>query len=121
MLAAAAVVHLTINLLASSEVPPKDSNWHGSLSGRYDTTSKVLQWKVKYADLTGPARMAHFHGPAPIGKDAPIVIPIETNKLPSPITGSQTLTDAQASQLLDGQWYFNVHMQKIWAARFEGR
>ena len=111
-LAFADTVNLKADLKASSEVPPKDSQGHGNLDGTYDTSSKLLSWKVTYADLTGPASMAHFHGPAPAGKNAGVVIPIDASKLPSPIEGSATLTDAQAKDLPAGNWYFNVHTAK---------
>jgi hypothetical protein len=111
-LAVADTLNLKADLLASTEVPPKTSDGHGELTGSYDTSSKVLQWKVTYADLTGPASMAHFHGPAPAGKNAGVVIPIPMDKLASPIEGQATLTAAQESDLLAGNWYFNVHTAK---------
>jgi hypothetical protein len=111
-LALADTLNLQADLLASAEVPPKTSQGHGQLTGTYDTSSKLLQWKVTYADLTGPASMAHFHGPAPAGKNAGVMIPIDASKLPSPIQGSATLTDAQEKDLLAGNWYFNVHTAK---------
>jgi hypothetical protein len=111
-LAFANTVALNADLTASAEVPPKDSQGHGRLLGTYDTSSKLLQWQVTYGDLTGPASMAHFHGPAPAGKNAGVVIPIDVKNLPSPIQGSATLTDAQEKDLLAGNWYFNVHTAK---------
>ena len=105
-------INLKANLLASTEVPPKDSQGHGELDANFDTSTKLLQWTVTYADLTGPASMAHFHGPAPVGKNSGVVIPIDPSKLSTPITGSATLTDAQAKDLLAGNWYFNVHTAK---------
>ena len=53
--------------------------------------------------------MAHFHGPAPVGKNADVQVGIPKDKRPSPIEGEKTLTDAQASDLMNGKWYFNVH------------
>jgi hypothetical protein len=71
----------------------------------------MLTWTVTYEGLTGPATAAHFHGPAAAGANAPPVVPIKGN-LASPITGSATLTDAQAADLSAGNWYFNVHTAK---------
>jgi hypothetical protein len=55
--------------------------------------------------------MAHFHGPAEVGKNAPVVIFISTKGAPftSPFSGSATLTDAQAADLMAGMWYANIH------------
>ncbi len=105
----AKTVDVKADLLPSTEVPPKTSNGHGELEGTYDTSSKTLQWKVTYADLTGPASAAHFHGPAPAGQNAGVLIPIAKDDLPSPIQGKATLTDEQESDLMTGKMYFNVH------------
>ena len=67
-----------------------------------------MAWTVNYSGLTGPATGAHFHGPAAISENAGVVVPL-TGSLASPITGSATLTDAQAADLMAGKWYFNVH------------
>lgn len=112
LLAFADTVNLQADLKASAEVPPKASDGHGQLTATYDTSSKDLHWHVVYADLTGPATMAHFHGPAPVGKNAGVVVPIAANDLPSPIDGHATLTEAQEKDLLAGNWYFNVHTAK---------
>jgi CHRD domain len=108
----AKTVDLKADLLASTEVPPKDSKGHGELKGTYDTSSKTLKWKVTYSDLTGPASAAHFHGPAPVGQNAGVVIPIPKDGLASPIEGKATLTDQQETDLMAGNWYFNVHTEK---------
>src|SRR5471032_2877564 len=52
-------VALQANLQPSSEVPPRVSKGHGVLKASFDTTTKTLQWTVTYADLSGPATMAH--------------------------------------------------------------
>lgn len=104
-------IALTAKLTPSAEVPPNDSKAGGSLSGTFDTDTKQLTWTVTYEGLTGPATMAHFHGPAPVGQNAGIVIKIPTAALPSPIKGTATLTEQQAGDLMAGTWYFNVHTQ----------
>jgi hypothetical protein len=105
-------VALQANLQPSSEVPPRVSKGHGQLKATFDTTTKALQWTVTYADLSGPATMAHFHGPAPVGQNAKVQVPIDKNALPSPITGQATLTEEQANELMAGQYYFNIHTEK---------
>ena len=95
-------------LAASAEVPPNTSPGTGILSGTYDTATKTLTYIVTYSGLTGPASMAHFHGPAPAGKNAPVEIPLQGD-LASPLKGTVTLTEEQAKNLLDGETYFNIH------------
>src|SRR5450756_2052938 len=59
------------------------------------------------ASLTGPATAAHFHGPAPEGKNAGVMVPISPNG--PAFEGSATLNDAQAKALVDGDMYVNIH------------
>ena len=100
-------------LSPTDEVPPNNSNGKGDATVTYDTVSKKLSWKVDYSGLTGPATMAHFHGPAGPGKNAPVVVPIFTSAAAakSPAEGSATLNDDQAKQLTAGEWYVNVHTE----------
>ena len=107
--AAAEMVQYKAMIMPSSEVPPvADSKGMGQLAATYDTTTKMLSYGVTYSGLTGPAAAAHFHGPAPVGKNAPVAIPI-TGDLASPIKGMVTLTDDQAKALAAGEMYFNIH------------
>lgn len=92
---------------AKSEVPANDSKGSGSADITYDTASKKLSWKMTYSGLTGPATMAHFHGPAEAGKNAAVAVPI--TPATSPSEGSATLTEAQAADLMAGKYYVNVH------------
>ncbi|MCG1043397.1 CHRD domain-containing protein [Mycetohabitans sp. B8] len=108
-LAYADTVTFKADLQPSSEVPPKTSRGHGTLDATYDTSSRTLQWTAAYADLSAPVSAAHFHGPAPVGQNAGIQVPIDKNALASPIHGHATLNDDQAGELLAGKWYFNVH------------
>jgi CHRD domain len=80
----------------------------GDVQAQYDTASKKLTWTINYSGLTGPATAAHFHGPAPVGTAAGVMVPI-TGSLDSPIKGSATLTEDQAKALTGGMMYFNIH------------
>jgi hypothetical protein len=95
------------SLSGKSEVPPNATAGTGSVTATYDDASKKLTWKGTYSGLTGPATAAHFHGPAPEGKNADVLVPISPNG-PS-FEGSATLNDAQAKALMDGDMYVNVH------------
>lgn len=60
-----------------------------------------------HAGLTGPALGAHFHGPGEAGKNAGIALPFKM--VHSPIQGTATLTENQATDLRAGMWYANIH------------
>jgi hypothetical protein len=104
----AETINYNVALKAGNEVPPNASTATGTLTATYDTATKKLDYTANYTGLTGPATMAHFHGPAEPGKNAPVVVPV-VGSVASPIKGSATLTDAQAADLMAGKWYFNVH------------
>jgi hypothetical protein len=95
------------DLTGPGEVPPTTSTGTGSIEATYDTETKMLTWSGSYSGLTGPEIAAHFHGPAPMGKNAPVLVPVDAKA--SPFKGSATLTDEQAKAFADGLVYFNVH------------
>lgn len=101
------LVPVKAQLDAKQEVPPNGSPATGMLEGNFNKATSLLTWKVTYQGLSGPASMAHFHGPAPMGQNAGIVVPFANAR--SPIEGSATLTPAQAADLMAGKWYVNVH------------
>src|SRR5665213_119474 len=103
----AAMMTFKADLKSSTEVPPNDTKGNGTLTATYDDATKKLTWKGSYNGLSGPATAAHFHGPAPTGKNAGVMIPI--SPATSPLEGSATLNDAQAKALMDGDMYVNVH------------
>ena len=99
-------------MTAASETPATASSGKGEVDASYDSATKTLTWTITYSDLTGPAKAAHFHGPAKVGAKAGPVIPI-SGDLASPIKGTAKLTDQQAKDLQAGLWYFNVHTAKF--------
>jgi hypothetical protein len=94
---------------SASEVPANTSPGKGTADIDFDPATKKLTWKLIYSGLTGPATMAHFHGPAEPGKNAGVAVPI--TPATSGSEGSATLTDAQAADLLAGKYYVNVHTE----------
>jgi CHRD domain len=93
-----------------SEVPPTTSAGTGTVDADYDAATKKLSWKLTYTGLSGPAKAAHFHGPAEPGKNGGVVVAIP-GATSSPAEGSATLTDAQAADLEAGKLYVNVHTE----------
>jgi hypothetical protein len=108
----AETIHFGTTLSGAQEVPPHDVPGTGKVTASYDTDSKAFDYDITYADLTGPATAAHFHGPAMPKMNAKPVVPIAPDALASPIKGHVTLSDEQAKDLLAGKWYFNVHTAK---------
>ena len=116
----AAPVAMKATLSASTEVPPNASKGTGSVDVTYDSTTKKLTWKGTVTGLSGPATAAHFHGPAEPGKNAGVAIPI-TGADKGTFEGSATLTDAQATELMAGKWYVNIHTAANKAGEIRGQ
>jgi len=102
--AAAKAMAYTAALAAS---PGVTTTATGAATLSYDAATHTLTYNVTYTGLSGPAVAAHIHGPAEPGANAPPVV-LFANAA-SPITGTATLTDAQAADLAAGKYYVNVH------------
>ena len=114
LLASAAPTSFQVKLDGAQQVPPVQTEGSGTADLTYDPATKLLTWNVAFSGLSGPASMAHFHGPAPAGKNAGVEIWISTKgkTATSPLVGQATLTDAEAADLMAGNLYINVHTAK---------
>jgi hypothetical protein len=112
-LASAAPVSFQVKLDGAQQVPPVQTNGSGTADLTYDSATHVLTWNVEFGGLSGPATMAHFHGPAPAGKNAGVLIWMsekgKMDPVPSPLKGQATLTEAEAADLAAGNLYINIH------------
>jgi hypothetical protein len=96
------------DMAAGAENPPKPGDGKGTVDATLDTSTRKLDWTAKWDDLSGPATMAHFHGPAAPGANAGVAVPWGKDPT-SPFHGDATLTEQQMSDLQGGKWYANVH------------
>jgi len=110
-------------LNGKSETPPNMTKGTGHGTVKYDDVTKELSWDITYSGLTGDATAAHFHGPAKPGVAAGVLVPIgpKGGTIISPIVGSATLTDDQATALANGLIYFNVHTKENPAGEIRGQ
>jgi len=106
--ALAATEHFHADMTGPSEVPANTTAGTGAVDATLDTAAKTLAYTVTWSNLTGPATMAHIHGPAPAGKNAGVIVPLGDSPV-SPIKGTSPLTDAQITALENGMYYVNVH------------
>ncbi|MGP8435184.1 CHRD domain-containing protein [Paraburkholderia fungorum] len=111
-LAQAAPVSFDVPLTGAQQVPPVQTPGSGSASLTYDPGTRVVTWNVSFSGLSSQATMAHFHGPAPAGKNADVKVWISqkgTMEMTSPLSGQATLSPDEAKMFEAGDMYINVH------------
>ena len=122
-LAQAEPVSFTVPLTGAQQVPPVQTSGSGTADISYDPSTRVVTWTVTFSGLSGDATMAHFHGPAPSGKNAPVKVWLSEKgaAVTSPFNGSATLSPADAQEFLAGEMYVNVHTKDHPAGEIRGQ
>lgn len=103
--AQAATCSITASPSGAQEVPPVATPGTGSVTGSYDTDTRLFSWSGSYSGLTSSATAQHFHVGA-TGTNGPILIDLPVS---SSFTGSQTLSTNDGQSLVSGLFYFNAH------------
>ncbi len=90
-------------------VPAVTTNGAGTISGTYNRNTNVLQYNIGWTGLSGTASGVSFNSGAS-GVNGSLVqdVNITTAGATGASTGSITLTDAQETDLLAGNWYYLV-------------
>jgi hypothetical protein len=101
--------YLQGELSGRQEVPPVSTSGSGTVEVRLNENTQAIRWKVVYAGLSGPLTAAHFHGPAGPGQNAGVQLPITGNLQSATLEGEARLTPQQATELMSGHWYVNLH------------
>lgn len=103
----------TATLSPAEEVPPAaDSKGTGTAEVRYDPNTNEISWKVSFSGLTGPATMAHIHGPAAKGSNAGVKVPFPGVANVTSAEGKAPLSRGNFGDLAAGLYYVNVHTAK---------
>lgn len=107
VLCTAEVLNFTFPITGAQQVPPVVTPGIGVGHIVLNTNSRVMNWTIRFQNLAGEPQDAHFHGPATYGQNAPIQIDLMMHI--SPLVGQATLSTTFLSQVLAGNWYFNLH------------
>lgn len=108
-------------LSGQQEVPPRTTDASG-ISAFTVNADKSVSFSIDVTSIRN-VFMAHVHGPAPFGANAPILVTLVPNGAPKPlmtgrlVEGSFTATDNPSAVSMDsllnlmrnGQTYVNVH------------
>jgi len=101
----AQTVSLTAQLLGSHTVPQTKSDAFGEGQFSYDSATGKLDYYLTY-DGAAPTKI-DLHGPAKADENAAIILSVPVSA--SPVSGTATLTKAQADSLLAGTTYVDMH------------
>jgi len=91
--------------------PPVASPSTGVALVLLDKTTNNVCYRISYTPLGGTELLAHFHGPAAPGQDAPVLVNITPSPSPvgSPKHGCVLFAKDQVKMLTKGLMYINVH------------
>ena len=89
-----------------------------------DNVADTITVNTSFSGLTSPAILAHIHGPAPIGVNAPVLFPF--TGVPNATSGTIptqvfTLTTPQIGELEAGLFYVNVHTTNFPGGEIRGQ
>lgn len=110
--ASAVIINFTATLSGAQEVPPTPSPATGSAIVTLDTDTNLLSWNITFTaeSLLGTTTASHFHGPAPAGMNAPVIVNINlTPGFGSPQIGSATISAEHEAFFLAELTYINIH------------
>ena len=102
-------VRMSANMDAKGQIAEVESPGTGTCTVWLDKATNTVSWNIYYTGLTGAPTAVHLHGPAGKGAEAGVQVDLGGDGFEVPIQGSAILTAEQASQLLAGKWYVNMH------------
>jgi Ca2+-binding RTX toxin-like protein len=113
----------TAALEGSQEVPPVTTNGSGRGRVVLNAQENEIQVTLAFEALSGNSTLAHIHGPAAPGSNAPPIFDLTGLGGASGDLGPFTfaVTPAQVLQLKSGQWYFNVHSATFGSGEIRGQ
>jgi len=109
--AAETLVTFTALLNGPQQSPPVDTPSQGVALVLLVKETNTVCYRISYSPLSSTEILAHFHGPAAPGQNAPILVNITPSPSPvgSPKHGCVPFTKDQVKLLNKGLLYINVH------------
>ncbi len=100
------VVTHAARLSSAQEVPPNASTAAGFGCFVMDPAANTLAYYIAYGGLSSNETAAHFHGMAPSGVNAGVLLGLAAG---SPKVGVWSYLESQEGQILSGMTYVNIH------------
>lgn len=104
-------VYMISGTASGAQVKPVvTTNGNGSISGTYTTSTHAFDYLINWNNLGDIASAVQLRGPADPGADGALVadLGVTTGGISGASNGTLTLTDAQASALIQGKLYYVI-------------
>ena len=99
-----------MTLTAAQEVPVNTSTATGNVQVTLNRTTGAVMVTGTFSGLSSNATAAHIHGPAAVGMNGPILVPLTLPAATSgSVTGTGTMDASQMDMMTGGQTYVNIH------------
>lgn len=100
----------TGNASGSQENPPNSSSATGTLTGTYNSETKVWQYNINWNNLTSAATAVELRGPASIGVNGALMfaLSISAPGINGTASGNVTLSAQQEADLLANKCYYTI-------------
>jgi hypothetical protein len=107
---------------AANEVPTNASPATGLGTCVLNNAQTQLTYTVVYSGLVASRTASHFHGPAAVGINAPVIFGIAgAGATSGTISGVWNLSATNVTQLFAGQLYLNIHSSTFPGGEIRGQ
>jgi hypothetical protein len=97
-------------LNGANEVPSNPSTATANVTVSLNRTTGAVTVTGTFSGITSMATAAHIHGPAAVGANGPVLVPLTVPQATSGnVTGSATMTSPQMNDMVNGMTYVNIH------------
>ena len=118
------VFFAVLNSQQEIQNPKPNSNAFGNALMTFTNSDSMLCYSISYSALGSAENNAHFHAPASVGENAPVLFPI--SPAPSPFGSPKTgcvgpLTNQDRADLRQGLFYINIHSVNFPSGEIRGQ
>jgi len=103
-----------MQLSGAQEVPANTSGASATVKVVLDRTTGDVTVTGMFQGLTSNATVAHIHGPAAVGMNATVIVPLTVPAATSgTVMGSGTMDATHMNAMIGGMTYVNIHSQNF--------
>lgn len=100
----------SMQLTGAQEVPMNASAGTANVTVILNRNNGAVTVTGSFSSLSSNATAAHIHGPAAVGANGPILVPLTVpSTTAGSVVGTATMSTVQMNDMLGGQTYVNIH------------